>query len=78
MLSDGREIEGVGIQPDMEVKAGPPAEFAVVDPVLEAALAPSPPIGGELSGRTLPGTAPGGDGHRDSRTGAQSQAAQAL
>ena len=38
MLPDGREIEGLGITPDVEVKAAP-AEFAVADPVLEAALA---------------------------------------
>ena len=36
MLPDGREIEGVGIPPDVEVKAAP-AEFAAADPVLESA-----------------------------------------
>jgi hypothetical protein len=38
MLPDGSEIEGVGIRPDVEVKAAP-ADFAAADPVLEAALA---------------------------------------
>ena len=38
MLPDGREIEGVGIPPDVEVNAAP-AEFAAADPVLDAALA---------------------------------------
>jgi hypothetical protein len=38
MMPDGREIEGVGIQPDLEVKASA-AEFQSADPVLEAALA---------------------------------------
>jgi len=34
---EGKELEGVGITPDIEVKAVP-ADFAAVDPVLEAAL----------------------------------------
>jgi hypothetical protein len=38
MLPDGREIEGVGIPPDVEVKAVA-ADFAAADPVLDAALA---------------------------------------
>jgi len=38
MLPDGAEFEGIGIAPDIEVKAAP-RDFASADPVLEAALA---------------------------------------
>jgi hypothetical protein len=38
MTADGRELEGVGVGPDIEVKATP-ADFKTADPVLEAALA---------------------------------------
>jgi C-terminal processing protease CtpA/Prc len=38
LTPDGQEMEGVGVPPDIEVKASP-ADFNTSDPVLEAALA---------------------------------------
>lgn len=37
MMPDGKELEGVGIEPDIAVNASP-ADFQQSDPVLEAAL----------------------------------------
>ena len=77
MLSDGREIERVGIQPNMEVKAAP-AEFAVVDPVLEAALAHLRQSAANSAGRHFPELHPAVTATETARRVAQSQAAQAL